>query len=221
MTYVLSDIHGRADRFDAILDQIQLTEEDSLYVLGDVVDRNPDGISLLQRIMQMPNTSMLLGNHEHMMLDVVKHPGVLSKLRRWYANGGEITHEKLMELPGKDRKKIYSYLESLPLNIEVSVSGVEYLLVHGVPESTISQGDYWGYDDTTQAVVWERMTRETVLPEGKTVIFGHTPTKRYQSGMPMRIWYADNLIGIDCGAAYEEGRLCCIRLDDLKEFYSE
>ena len=42
----------------------------------------------------------------------------------------------------------------------------------------------------------------------------------------MRIWYGNGLIGIDCGAAYPtgmnpKGRLACLRLDDMKEFYSE
>ena len=46
----------------------------------------------------------------------------------------------------------------------------------------------------------------------------------------MDIWFGKGLIGIDCGASYPEGedpwsgrrgRLACLRLDDMKEFYSE
>ena len=44
MTYVLSDIHGNMANFKSILQQIDLQPEDTLYVLGDVVDRYPDGI---------------------------------------------------------------------------------------------------------------------------------------------------------------------------------
>ena len=29
------------------------------------------------------------------------------------------------------------------------------------------------------------------------------------------------MIGIDCGCAYLDGRLGCLRLDDMQEFYSE
>ena len=67
-TYVLSDIHGEKDRFEAMLETIGFSQEDTLYILGDVVDRGPDGISILRRIMNMPNVYMLLGNHEDMML---------------------------------------------------------------------------------------------------------------------------------------------------------
>ena len=44
MIYVLSDIHGQKRRFESIMKQINLQPEDTLYVLGDVIDRNPDGI---------------------------------------------------------------------------------------------------------------------------------------------------------------------------------
>ena len=64
MIYVMSDIHGQKRRFDSVMKQINLQPEDTLYVLGDVIDRNPDGIKLLRQIMAMPNVKMLLGNHE-------------------------------------------------------------------------------------------------------------------------------------------------------------
>lgn len=70
MTYVLSDIHGSLPRFESIMAQINLQAEDTLYVLGDVIDRYPDGIKILRRIMQMPNAKMLIGNHEYMLLAV-------------------------------------------------------------------------------------------------------------------------------------------------------
>ena len=46
MIYVMSDIHGQKRRFDSVMRQIGLRAEDTLYVLGDVIDRNPDGIGI-------------------------------------------------------------------------------------------------------------------------------------------------------------------------------
>lgn len=74
MNYVVSDIHGHSKRFESILKQINLKETDTLYILGDVIDRNPDGIRLLRRIMKMSNVKMVLGNHEHMMLTALYYP---------------------------------------------------------------------------------------------------------------------------------------------------
>ena len=74
MIYVMSDIHGHKRRFDSVMKQIDLQPEDTLYVLGDVIDRNPDGIKILRQIMAMPNVRMVLGNHELMMLDALYYP---------------------------------------------------------------------------------------------------------------------------------------------------
>ncbi len=53
MIYVMSDIHGNRRRFDSIMNQIDLKSDDQLYVLGDVIDRHPDGIPILLQLMNM------------------------------------------------------------------------------------------------------------------------------------------------------------------------
>ncbi len=47
MIYIMSDIHGNSKAFCSVLEQIHLTENDTLYILGDVIDRHPDGIEIL------------------------------------------------------------------------------------------------------------------------------------------------------------------------------
>ena len=39
MIYVISDLHGRFDRYQQMLEVIEFTLDDTLYVLGDVIDR--------------------------------------------------------------------------------------------------------------------------------------------------------------------------------------
>ena len=74
MLYVMSDIHGHLQRFESIMEQIKLGEGDHLFVLGDVIDIHPDGIQILQKLLRMPNTTVLLGNHELMMCRAVYKP---------------------------------------------------------------------------------------------------------------------------------------------------
>lgn len=74
MTYVMSDIHGNGARFKSVMQKIKLQPTDTLYILGDVVDRYPDGIKLIRKFMGMPNVKMLLGNHEYMMLETLYNP---------------------------------------------------------------------------------------------------------------------------------------------------
>lgn len=39
--YLMSDIHGEADRFHAMLEMIGFSEDDVLIIIGDVIDRGP------------------------------------------------------------------------------------------------------------------------------------------------------------------------------------
>ena len=55
MVYVLSDIHGNLNRYNSIIEQINLQETDILYILGDVIDRYPDGIKILREIIKKDN----------------------------------------------------------------------------------------------------------------------------------------------------------------------
>ena len=62
MNYVISDIHGDYDRYKALIEKINLHDEDNLYVLGDVVDRGNRGIDILLDMMSRPNVLPILGN---------------------------------------------------------------------------------------------------------------------------------------------------------------
>ena len=44
MIYCMSDIHGELDRFKAMLDLINFSSDDTLYIIGDVIDRHPGGV---------------------------------------------------------------------------------------------------------------------------------------------------------------------------------
>ena len=72
MIYVMSDIHGCKDEYMEALKQIDLKDEDTLYVLGDIVDRGPDGIEILRDMMFRANVIPLIGNHDYMALMMLK-----------------------------------------------------------------------------------------------------------------------------------------------------
>ena len=226
MIYILSDLHGNLPRFDSILRQIRLRPEDTLYVLGDVIDRNPGGIRLLRRLMAMPNVKMLLGNHEYMMLRALGHPKDAHvddgrAMEHWFRNGGGVTLKHFKRLRRSVRKRIIDYLLSLPLAYDIRAEGVDYKLVHAAPKELYDRDPR--YPTPTHFAVWKRWDAADPSPEDYTLIFGHTPTRYYRDVSPMEVWFDKRRIGIDCGCAYSSpgGRLACLRLDDGKIFYSE
>lgn len=63
-----------------------------------------------------------------------------------------------------------------------------------------------------------------IMQQFPSVLFLRTTMEllmKFQRGRPLTIWKNDEAIGIDCGSGYDYGRLACLRLDDMKVFYSE
>ena len=228
MIYVLSDIHGNHQRFASVLKQIQLQPQDTLYVLGDVIDRHPGGIRILRRLLAMPNVKLLLGNHEYMMLRALGHPrdtnaDTGNAWDHWYRNGGQVTYDHFKRLRKTLRAEIIEQLLALPLHYDVQVNGVNYKLVHAAPAECFEQEQDPKYLNPIHYAVWKRWDISDPPPGDYTLVFGHTPTSHYRDATPMEIWSDEKRIAIDCGCAYPapQGRLACLRLDDGKIFYSQ
>lgn len=145
-----------------------------------------------------------------------------------YSNGGRVTHDYWKHIRKTVRQEVIDFLESLPLNIDVEVNGKKYKLVHGSPLENYESNRQF-YDSIEKFAVWERWSECDYVPEGYILVFGHTPTINFHDDNPLTIWHSDEAIGIDCGSGFpakqnaylEKGRLACLRLDDMKEFYSE
>lgn len=224
--YVMGDVHGEADRFHAMLDKIQLSEEDTLILLGDVVDRGPDGIALLLEIMEMPNVIMLLGNHESMMLECLSPEATSGQIRRWNRNGNAPTLAAYMQLEPEVQQRLKTYLQVRPAHVELEVGGKRFYLVHAFPGANV-------HDE-----VWRRPTLESENPiPDYSVIIGHTkvlsmllPEEKRKDyiaelaakGEHLKILHTPGFIDVDCACGYDDipvRALACLRLEDMVEYY--
>ena len=229
MKYVMSDIHGRLDKYNGMLQAIDFSDEDELYVIGDVIDRGMHGIEILKDIMKRTNVHMIMGNHELMAIDTICSKGIISRwanLNLWWQNGGQVTYSKYLSLNDKERNEISLFLTNLPSFIETEVNGQKFHMVHGFPA------------DNMYSAVWTRPELNTPNPlVERTLIIGHTPVVYFHGGNDeeieryikelrrrkehIKIEHADGFIAIDCGCCIDipESRLGCLRLHDMEEFY--
>ena len=53
--FVMSDLHGQFVLLQLMLNKIQFTDEDELYILGDIMDRGPNSIDIYYFVKAMPN----------------------------------------------------------------------------------------------------------------------------------------------------------------------
>ena len=235
MIYAVSDLHGCYDRYRKLLDKLNLGEQDTLYVLGDALDRGPEGFRILSDMASRPQVVGLLGNHEAMALDAL--PGLLGSLENscssmsradrsnvslWFCNGGEASLRDFLRLDKGQRQEIWAYMRSLPLYREVKAGGRDFLLVHGGLEHFSPSRSLADYH--RDEIVWCRPEPDTVYFPDRCVVLGHTPTQLLYDAVGHgsaqgKIYRTESFIDIDCGCVYSGGRLGCLCLDTMEEIY--
>ena len=223
MIYVTSDIHGQYDSFKKLLEKINFNDNDTLYILGDIIDRGPQIIEIIREVISTPNIVMVLGNHEDMFLNYYDSKDIGDRIL-WFRNGGNITYSALKSISENEVKDIVKYFKSLPIERNIEVNGNRFQLVHG---AFVSDRKKEQLIDSAyrHRIIWGRIRVNDRGPEDRIVIFGHTPTGNYTGDYEnQKIWKKNNLIGIDCGMAYGEiypeyATLGCLCLDNMQEYY--
>lgn len=243
-TFVVSDVHGHLEDLRNVLAQAGLVADDrwvggdaSLWVLGDLIDRGPDGIGVLHLvrslIAQAPEqVHMLMGNHEALMLGEKLFPG--SRFGEvWQFNGGLVSDQAALDADD------VAWLRGLPV---MALAG-DYLLMHSdtthylswgssVEEVNSTMAAILGGDDPDQhfavfAALTDRfdfagpdgvdVARHMLATYGgEAIVHGHSiigslvskPSREVTE--PLR--YADDLvIGID-GGRYDGGPLLLVQI---------
>lgn len=230
-SYVISDVHGQYKTYMKMIKKIDLKADDTLYVLGDVIDRGKDGIKILNDLMKRPNAVMLLGNHEILMLDALKNfDEIFNKDRHdtddidlWLdpGNGGEATFEEYKKLSEKKRKAIIDYLESSLILKKVKIGSKTYHLSHAYTSERRFKEELY-YSDLTHEEIWEIVwiniydrafisdNNHKLYPNKKTIyVSGHTFTQRLdcvdEEGRGLIFhdtdYYGYHVYNVDCGMA--------------------
>lgn len=216
--YVIGDIHGRLDLYEAMITAIERDDamsraaESRVVLLGDLVDRGPDSAGVLARTrawQQQRNVRVLAGNHEEMFLAAFEKP---EALRHFVKHGG--------------RETIMSYGLTKKQFAALDIDALFALLPRLVPDSErdyiasfehiIIAGDYCfvhaGIDPTQPLAEQKRSDllwiRDRFLshdgPLEKVVVHGHTIFDRVMD--------CGNRIGIDTGA-FRSGVLTALVLE--------
>lgn len=241
MIYVMSDIHGMYDKYVAMLQKIRFSEEDVLFVLGDVVDRGEGGMKLLWDMMMYPNIIPLLGNHDYMaaqslrflMQEVTEETiglldeNILTGLQQWMETGGMETVKEFKKLDPEERESILDYLDEFSLIDWVEAGGNVFVLVHAGLDNFSPYRPLQDY--SLQETIFHSPDYSKVYFPDKYLVTGHRPTRLEFEGKDFwnadpdgtykdEIVFTNNHIAIDCGCGYG-GRLGALCLDTLETFY--
>lgn len=226
MRYCISDIHGEYGLFCRLMDYIGFSDDDELFVLGDMTDKGTETVKLCNLLRSVPNIRCILGNHECDFLKAYRglmknsdgdYDKVLDDLRRYFrGDGGDMSWETV------------DWLDALPYFFDEK----DFVGVHA-SVGTDAGGRVLPFAETPyeQFVYARDLNGKDFLPKSeKCIVFGHTPV-RYVSGEDRFVYYprgaeksrsrniADYVkIHIDTGV-YLGGVLGCLCLDDCRAHY--
>lgn len=220
MTYVVANLHGALEKYEALLKKIKFSSKDILYVLGDTADYGADAAALLTELSMCDNVYPVAGEHDFLALRMLSgfdrmlkegsmpDAAFAAEMAAWAADGGSETLEGFRALDGDMREGLLDYLSDFALYEEVEAGGREYVLVHAGINGFDADKSLEDYDPEDFFSAPENAR----YYDDRTVVVGHTPTK---SG---RIEREGNLICIDCGVK-DGGALGCLCLETGEEFY--
>ncbi len=216
--FAITDIHGCLKTFRNLLeDKLQVSKRDSVYLLGDYVDRGPDSKGVLDYIMNLQKKGYkiegLRGNHEDMMVKSLFGEG---QKQHWFRNGGRATMASFkVENPKDIQPRYFDFIDSLNYFFELD----DYLLVHAgfnfKNENIFEDKEY---------MLWTRNHRpKKEMLGGKKVVHGHTPitqltlSRQFKNGQTLDI-------NLDNGCVYQNdgyNHLVALNLDNLELTFQE
>jgi len=123
-TYVIGDVHGCFDQFIRLLKKIDYdNKKDQIILTGDLVNRGPNSLGVLNYCMADKNITSVLGNHDLYLLYLIS------------INQGKGKLKKIVE--AENNKEIFEWLITRPLLIQTlnKSTNNKFIVTHaGIPE---------------------------------------------------------------------------------------
>ncbi len=229
MRVVVGDIHGCFKSFRRLVEEeLQLTKSDTLYLLGDYIDRGPSSRQVVEYILRMQDSGFdvqpVRGNHEEMLIDAYRSMQN-NDFFLWVMNGAESTLESygieylsqqgigvLKELP----EEHISFMRELPYYIMLD----DYIIVHAGINYHVEEP----YNDISSMVWCRDCSNDFEKSGGRIIIHGHTPVP-LSSLDENEIRNHPPEINLDTGCVYKEftgmGNLTALDIDNRKLYSVE
>lgn len=187
----IGDIHGCVDALEALLEALQLGQNDALITLGDYVDRGPDSRQVLDLLIELYDAKRVIplrGNHELMMM---RARDSQADERFWRNYGGDeaLASYATKERPGRLSDVPQRHWQFMATDCCDYVQTEDHIFVHAGVNKVLPLDEQIEED-----LFWQLLADRGPHCSGKTVICGHTTQ---HSGMPRNLGHT---ICIDTGA---------------------
>ena len=228
MTYAIANLHGDYDSFIKMLEKIKFSEDDVMFLLGDIVDYGEKTAELLCDLSVRYNVYPIIGEHDARAYKLLKgfdemlksgaapDESYVAEMNEWMQDGGKETLDAFRSLDADMKEGFLDYLAEFAPYETVSCNGQDFVLVHAGIANFSESRELDLYDESD--FISEPLEMDREYFKDATVVCGHIPTEQIDGAIEGKIFRKGKNIAIDCGSAFG-GRLGCLRLDDGEEFY--
>ena len=169
--WVVGDIHGHRESFEALLSTLGLGDSDHVLCIGDLIDRGPDSFGVVDLVRTHERVHSIIGNHEMLMQHAIS-TDVMGR-GFWLRVGGEETMDSI-PCEGKELEDmaiaLCEFFSTLPA--EVILRG--HRIVHGGYDPTIPPGEHTKHQVMTVRSIF---SATSPIAETRQVVVGHTPVQ--------------------------------------------
>jgi serine/threonine protein phosphatase 1 len=212
--YAIGDVHGCSATLEKMLLKLAPEREDSIYFLGDYIDRGPDSKGVIDAILRLRadgyNVFTLRGNHEQLFID--SDQGSMEQAL-WERNGGDTTAESFGIATYAELPRMYKDFFEATQHLYILEA---FVLVHAGLNFKVADPFADLY-----SMLWIRDSKaDRKKIGGRMVIHGHTPTEL--DTILDQQWEGSSM-NIDGGCVYNGvegmGYLVALELTGKEMFY--
>ncbi|MGM9631467.1 MAG: metallophosphoesterase [Eubacteriales bacterium] len=225
MTYVVSNLYGRLDRFENLLKKINFRERDVMYVLGNIVDYGEQSVELVNELSARYNIYSVLGEHDYkayLLLSefdrIVREGGAPSAsfskdLVEWTQNGGQPTLEAFKDADADSKEGFLDYLADLPVFEEVDLNGKQFVLTCRGIDGFMRDTDIYDYD--LEAFIEGDFDVNTTYFEDRQMVVGYLDYGNTPEGFAGKVIVKNNNIALACDISENDAVVCyCLESGD-------
>ena len=226
MTYLVSNIFGRMERFNKLLGKISFKDSDVMYVLGNIVDYGEESVELVTDLSMRYNVYSILGSHDYdayMLISefdrIIKNGGAPSvefsaKMIEWSKKGGMATLEAFKGADEDTKEGFLEYLSELPVFEEIEVRGKEYVLVSEGISGFDPEKDLYDYE--LDDLIGASVDMDKTYYADKTLVAGYLDYEHMKGAQNGRISRRGNNIALACDMSENDDVVCvCLETNDI------
>ena len=226
MTYAVSNLYGRLEKFEKLTKKINFKDRDVMYILGNIVDFGEDSVSLVNELSTRYNVYCVLGEHDYKAYVLLSEFDRILKngqapsadfslnMIEWAQNGGQATLEAFKDADSDEKEGFLEFLSDLPVFEEANICGKDFILTCRGVSNFDPNGDLYDYE--LDSFINGHLDIDKTYYDDKTMVVGYLDYEHTPAGQGGKLLAKNGNIALACDMSENDDVVCvCLETNDV------